>query len=165
MEYVEGIIKNTEFFTTAELAKKLKMNVQVITRKVQAGEIRAFKIGKDWRIPESAVHEWLERHVNDGSNGNGNGNGHGRKAKVVKDYVTDDHIRELPSKPFERKYLLEFILAQFEPSRTYSEDEVNNVISRYYDDFATVRREFVAENMLEKAGGGYRRRSGYTFSD
>lgn len=165
MEYVEGIIKNTEFFTTAELAKKLKMNVQVITRKVQAGEIRAFKIGKDWRIPESAVHEWLERHVNDGRNGNGNGNGKAHKAKVVKDYVKDDHIKELPSKPFERKYLLEFILAQFEPAKTYSEEDVNNVISRYYDDYATVRHEFVAEKMLEKTGGGYRRRSGYKFSD
>jgi excisionase family DNA binding protein len=161
MEYVEGVIKNTEFFTTAELAKKLKMNVQVITRKVQAGEIRAFKIGKDWRIPESAVHEWLERHAND----NGNGNGHARKAKVVEDYVRNDHIEELPSKPFERKYLLEFILAQFDPSKTYSEDEVTHVISRYYDDFVTVRREFIAERMLEKAGGGYRRRSGYKFSD
>ena len=45
MNYTEGVIRNTEFFTTTELAEKLKMNVQVITRKVQAGEIRAYKIG------------------------------------------------------------------------------------------------------------------------
>ncbi|MBD3403332.1 DUF2087 domain-containing protein [candidate division GN15 bacterium] len=159
MEYTEGIIKNTEFFTTAELAKKLKMNVQVITRKVQAGEIRAFKIGKDWRIPESAVHEWLERHANDSRNGNG------KKAKVVKGNVTDDKIEQLPPRRFERKYLLEFILAQFDPSKTYSKDEVNRLISRYYDDAETVRREFVAEQMLEEVDGRYRRRSGYKFSD
>ena len=64
MDYSEGIIKNTEFFTTSELAEKLKMNVQVITRKVQAGEIMAYKIGKDWRIPEQSVIQWLEQHSN-----------------------------------------------------------------------------------------------------
>jgi len=65
VDYTEGIIRNTEFFTTSELAKKLKMNVQVITRKVQSGDIRAYKIGKDWRIPEPSVHAWLEQRSND----------------------------------------------------------------------------------------------------
>ena len=64
MDYSDGIIRNCEFFTTSELAEKLKMNVQVITRKVQAGEIEAYKIGKEWRIPERSVYEWLERNVN-----------------------------------------------------------------------------------------------------
>ncbi len=52
------------FFTTKELAGRLQMNVQVITRKVQRGEIRAYKLGKDWRIPESAIVEWLEKNSN-----------------------------------------------------------------------------------------------------
>ena len=68
MQYNEGFIKNTEFFTTAELAKKLKMNTQVITRKIQSGEIRAYKIGKDWRIPEQSVFDWLENNSNDYKN-------------------------------------------------------------------------------------------------
>ena len=57
-------LRETEFFTTTELAQKLKMNVQVITRKVKAGEILAYKIGKDWRIPDQSVTEWLERQTN-----------------------------------------------------------------------------------------------------
>ena len=64
MKYYQGLIKKTEFFTTNELAEKLKMNQQVITRKVQSGEIAAYKIGKDWRIPEQSVLEWLERNSN-----------------------------------------------------------------------------------------------------
>jgi excisionase family DNA binding protein len=160
MNYNEGAIRDTEFFTTAELAKKLKMNVQVITRKVQAGEIEAFKIGKDWRIPERAVFEWLERNSNRRQK-----DGQEKKARVVTRFVKNERIEALPSKRFERKYLLEYILAQFEPNRDYSEDEVNRLIARYYDDFATVRREFVAENMMDRDNGSYRRRLDYKLLD
>ncbi len=158
MEYQEGIIKNTEFFTTAELAEKLKMNVQVITRKVQAGEIQAYKLGKDWRIPEQAVHQWLEAQ----SNKNGKRT---PRQKVVSNFVKDEHIETMPARRSKRKYLLEYILAQFEPNRSYSEDEVNRIVSRYHDDFCTVRREFITEKMMDRSHGHYRRRTGYQFSD
>ena len=53
MEYNNGVIKDTEFFTTAELAQKLKMNVQVITRKVQAGVavVNAGTFGSEPHMP------------------------------------------------------------------------------------------------------------------
>ena len=146
MEYQEGIIKNTEFFTTAELAEKLKMNVQVITRKVQAGEIQAYKL------------QWLEAQ----SNKNGKRT---PRQKVVSNFVKDEHIETMPARRSKRKYLLEYILAQFEPNRSYSEDEVNRIVSRYHDDFCTVRREFITEKMMDRSHGHYRRRTGYQFSD
>jgi excisionase family DNA binding protein len=157
VEYTAGIIRNTEFFTTAELAKKLKMNVQVITRKVQSGEISAFKIGKEWRIPEQSVHEWLESHANSKKVS--------RKEKVVANFVKDDKVEQLPAQRSKRKYLLEYILAQFEPNKVYTEDEVNRIISRHHEDFCTVRREFIAEGMMDRDEGNYRRRTGYRFSD
>lgn len=148
------MIKNTEFFTTAELAEKLKMNVQVLTRKVQAGEIEAYKIGKEWRIPEQAVANWLERNSN-------------QKAAVARPEhggrvtMTAETIDRLASGRNNRKHLLEYILAQFEPQRQYSEHEVNNIISRYDADFGKVRRQFVDERMLERVNGHYRRRPDY----
>lgn len=160
MEMRQGLLKETEFFTTAELAKKLKMNVQVITRKVQAGEIEAYKIGKDWRIPEQSVHNWLARNSNQQPESIPT-----PKQKVVQNYVKDDHIKRLPAQRSKRKFLLEYILAQFEPHREYREDEVNRIINRYHEDFETVRREFVTEHMMEPVKGGYRRRVGYQLSD
>ncbi|UCG60480.1 MAG: DUF2087 domain-containing protein [Candidatus Zixiibacteriota bacterium] len=157
MEYREGQIRKTEFFTTSELAKKLKMNVQVITRKVQSGEIQAYKIGKDWRIPEHSVHAWLEMHSNQ----------HNRTArqKVVSNFVKDEHIERLPAQRSKRKYLLEYILAQFEPNRVYTEEEVNRIIGRFHNDFCTVRREFIVEKMMDRVDGKYRRRTEYRLSD
>lgn len=173
MGYYEGIIKNTEFFTTSELAKKLKMNVQVITRKVQAGEISAYKIGKDWRIPEQSVYAWLEQKSNSG-NGNGDkkakgGNGHS-KIKVEENRLRGIEIATEPAPHDElprsnRMYLLEYILAQFEPERPYTSEEVNRVVARYHNDYNTIRGEFVAEGMMDLEDGAYRRRAGYQFTD
>jgi excisionase family DNA binding protein len=157
MEYKDGLIKKTEFFTTSELAKKLKMNVQVITRKVQSGEIEAYKIGKDWRIPEQSVHVWLERHSNQ--------NGRTPRQKVVSNFVKDEHIERLPAQRSKRKYLLEYLLAQFEPNKVYTEEEVNRTIGRFHEDFCTVRREFIVEGMMDRVEGRYRRRTEYRLSD
>ena len=52
------------FFTSMELAEILKMHPQVITRKLQAGDIAGYKLGKDWRVSEAQLLEFLERHRN-----------------------------------------------------------------------------------------------------
>ena len=149
-------IKTKEFFTTAELAEKLKMNVQVITRKVQAGEIQAYKIGKDWRIPEEAVTEWLEKPSN-------------RRGEAASPPdstpAPQSQSAPLPTQRSKRKHVLDYILAQFEPNRLYTEEEVNRVISRHHQDYGTVRLEFLAERMMEKVGPNYRRRTGYKVAE
>ena len=153
MAYKAGMVKDTEFFTTSELAKKLKMNVQVITRKVQSGEIRAYKLGKDWRIPEESVYAWLERQSND-------------KIHVEEKTALKTIRKPEPQLPpvksnSQRKHLLEYILAQIEPGREYAEPEIDRIVERYHHDFRTVRREMVSERMMEEADGAYRRRPGY----
>jgi len=152
LEYREGFIKKMEFFTTTELAKKLKMNVQVVTRKVQSGEITAYKIGKDWRIPELSVFEWLEQ--------NSNNNGHHEHRKDA----MKSHKSARREKRTTRRYLLEYILAQFEPNKLYSAEEIKQTISRYNEDYSSILRELVSEKMLERVNGGYRRCLNYRLS-
>ncbi|MGZ3701169.1 MAG: helix-turn-helix domain-containing protein [Bdellovibrionota bacterium] len=52
------------FFTSAEVAGLLKMNSQVITRKLQSGDIEGYKIGKDWRVSEEQLMAFLEKNSN-----------------------------------------------------------------------------------------------------
>lgn len=153
MQYYEGFIKNTEFFTTAELAKKLKMNTQVITRKIQSGEIRAYKIGKDWRIPEQSVYDWLENNVNGKKNQS--------QKQTKKQIISEDKTGKLTLKTGKKKYLLEYILAQFEPNKRYSEAELNKIINRYQADFRTIRNDFINEQMMELSEGYYYRCNDY----
>jgi excisionase family DNA binding protein len=158
LNYSEGIIRNTEFFTTSELADKLKMNVQVITRKVQAGEIKAYKIGKEWRIPEPSVFEWLEANVNKQGASPAPRNGSGGKGRAEQS-SGNAAVTE------KRQHLLEYILAQLEPNRMYGEKDLDRVIGRHADDCIGVRREFVERKMMELDNGYYRRRTGYRLSD
>lgn len=155
MNNVESSIRETEFFTTSELAQKLKMNVQVITRKVQAGEIHAYKIGKDWRIPEQSVLEWLEKN----SNRNGKSSTRPSPAKRASKKLESD----VTSEP-RRTALLEYIMAQFEPQRDYTEPDVDRIIARHHSDTQTVRSELVALGMLANDHGQYRRMPDYRMS-
>ena len=163
MEGHDTTIRQTEFFTTSELAEKLKMNVQVITRKVQAGEIAAYKIGKEWRIPEQSVIDWLERNSNKRNGGLTRltllGGPRAIEAAVPGDGEALHALR--PAARTKRKYLLEYILAQFEPNRSYSQQEVDRIIGRFNADFEAVRSEFVEEKMMDMVDGSYRRRQGY----
>lgn len=168
MAYREGIIKETEFFTTAELAKKLKMNVQVITRKVQAGEIEAYKIGKDWRIPEQSVYEWLENQSNRNSIRLKRGTEAGGRIQVKttqRNGVRSRIGKDSSGKTSKRQFLLEYILAQFEPGRDYTETEVNRTIARYHSDHDAIREEFLAKRMMEVVDGSFRRRAGYVLTE
>lgn len=153
MTFVDGTIRNTDFFTTAELAEKLKMNVQVITRKVQAGEIRAFKIGKEWRIPEQSVHQWLEEQANRPAAGAPSKSAQ-RLSLHRKSSEPTAHARPQ----------LEYVLAQLEPQRWYSDEEFLRLVTRFHADAETIRRDLLAESMIEIGGNGIRRNAAYTIS-
>ncbi len=59
--------------------------------------------------------------------------------------------------PVQRKkfdVLLRFASKAFQPGIRYSEKEVNQVLSRYSDDTATLRRGMVAHGTMAREGGG-----------
>lgn len=145
-----------KFYSTAELAERLKMNIQVVTRKLQAGEIEAYKIGKDWRIEEDAIGKWLA--------GISNKNVMNPRQKVLNNFIKRGRLVQLPAQRKKRIYILEFFLEKFDVNRTYAEAEVNEIIRKYYDDFCTVRREFIMEKMMTRKDGKYHRNTFYTFA-
>jgi len=146
--------KNLKFYTTNEIAEILKMNVQVIARKLKYGEIVGYKIGKDWRVKESDLMLWLEKHSNKQVIDPG--------LKIVNRFLKDGRFETLPAQRKKRKYILDHILNEFESNRVYSEKEVNEIIIRLHDDYCRIRCEFVDERMMFRKDGSYRRNAGYT---
>ena len=51
--------------------------------------------------------------------------------------------------------MLEVIADAFEYDRIYPEREVNIIIADFYDDFCTIRRDLVAEKLLDRDSKGY----------
>jgi predicted DNA-binding protein YlxM (UPF0122 family) len=63
--------------------------------------------------------------------------------KVLRDYMEDGKLRSIPRQWKKRDVIVRYLAEQFEPDRRYTEKEVNEIISRTYDDYATFRRELV----------------------
>jgi excisionase family DNA binding protein len=142
-----------KFYSTTEIAEMLKMNVQVIARKLQYGELTGYKIGKDWRVKESDLRQWLEKHSNQ--------NTLNPAWKVVNRFMKNGRFDVLPVQRKRRKYVLEHILGQFEMNRVYVEKEINEIIGKLHDDYCRVRREFIAEGMMTRKDGKYLRAASY----
>jgi len=145
LNYTEGIIRNTEFFTTAELADKLKMNVQVITRKVQRAR------SERTRSARSGVSR--NRQSMNGWRPMSTPTGPPRKKPSSITRTARPSSNGSPAE--KRRHLLEYVLAQLEPSRLYTEKELDRVISRHFDDCPTTRQEFVERRMMELENGLY----------
>jgi excisionase family DNA binding protein len=143
------------FYTTAEIAELLKMNSQVIARKLTYGELIGYKIGKDWRVSETDLLAWLEKHSNRYVRDPG--------MTIINRFLKDGKFKTLPVQRKKRIHILQYILERFEQNRVYSEKEVNDIITELHDDYCRIRREFVDEGMMSRKDGLYRRNISYKF--
>jgi len=50
-----------EFYTAKDLAEKLDVNIMTIYRYIDAGKLKAYKIGKEFRIDKAAFEVFLKR--------------------------------------------------------------------------------------------------------
>lgn len=53
--------KTAEYYTAKELADKLALNVMTIYRKIDKGELKAYKIGKEFRIEQTEFTRFMNR--------------------------------------------------------------------------------------------------------
>lgn len=50
-----------EFYSAGELASKLEVNIMTIYRYIKAKRLRAYKIGKEFRIAKSEFNRFLNK--------------------------------------------------------------------------------------------------------
>ncbi|CAM3637231.1 helix-turn-helix domain-containing protein [Kibdelosporangium persicum] len=53
-------ITQVQFLTVAEVAKMMRVSKMTVYRLVHSGELPAVRVGKSFRVPEKAVHTYLE---------------------------------------------------------------------------------------------------------
>jgi len=53
--------KQPEYYTAKELAEMLSLNVMTIYRYIDAGKLRAYKIGKEFRIERSEFERFMNK--------------------------------------------------------------------------------------------------------
>ena len=79
------------------------------------------------------------------------------RRKVLDTFFEDGKLKSIPAQRKKERIILEKIAEEFESGRDYSEREVNIIIADFHDDFCTIRRDMIAEKLLSREGGVYRK--------
>jgi DNA-binding HxlR family transcriptional regulator len=75
--------------------------------------------------------------------------------KVIKDYVhKDGSLKTIPAQRKKLEAILRYVVKAFEVNKRYSEKKVNEMLSQYHEDTASLRRELVGYGLMKREGGG-----------
>jgi predicted transcriptional regulator len=75
--------------------------------------------------------------------------------KVIRDYTRKDgSLKTLPAQRKKLEAVLRYVVKAFEAEKRYSEKQVNEILKRYHEDTATLRRELVGFGLMQREGGG-----------
>ena len=75
--------------------------------------------------------------------------------KVVNDYsLPDGRLKTIPAQRKKLEAILRHVVRAFEPGVHYSEKRVNEVLARFHEDTATLRRELGGYGLMVREGGG-----------
>ena len=76
--------------------------------------------------------------------------------KVLKAYLNaDGSIRQIPAQP-KLQVILNYLIQAFAPNTNYTEKEVNQILRRFHEDTAGLRRDLVDAKMLDRISDGSR---------
>jgi hypothetical protein len=79
------------------------------------------------------------------------------QARVLRNFVEEGRLVAVPVRAAQRRVVLEYLADRFEEGTEYPEPEVNDVLGRFNDDYASLRRHLVDEGLLTRSAGRYRR--------
>lgn len=120
--------KNTIYFYLNE--KSLALQAQAI---LNIGE--AIGTAGD---AEAANEKALERHA------------------VLRNFFTKEgKLTHLPAQRKKKRIVLEHLVQGLKPDKKYTEQEINEYIKQYHEDFATIRREFIMHHYMYREDGIY----------
>ena len=69
--------------------------------------------------------------------------------------LPDGRLKVIPAQRKKRQVVLRYILNSFTPEVHYTEKQVNEILARFHDDTATLRRELIVYKMMSRAEGEY----------
>ncbi|MGH9320135.1 MAG: metalloregulator ArsR/SmtB family transcription factor [Vicinamibacteria bacterium] len=78
------------------------------------------------------------------------------RAKVLRDFFDGPRLKRIPAQRRKRVFVLQHLLARFDPERDYPERRVNDLLREAHEDVATLRRELVDYGFMTRESGIYR---------
>jgi hypothetical protein len=77
------------------------------------------------------------------------------EARVFAAFMEGGRLKQLPAKRKKRLVVLRWLADHFRPAERYPESTVNEILRRYHEDVASLRRSLVDEELLQRHAGLY----------
>lgn len=80
-----------------------------------------------------------------------------QEEKIIRSFFSSQNplkLKQMPSKIAKSKIVAARIAREFEPGRTYGEQEINAVLKAIYPDYATLRRTLIDFGLLTRSSDG-----------
>lgn len=78
----------------------------------------------------------------------------GWERKVLATFVKGERLVSIPARRKKRQVILRWLAGKFDPGVSYTEPEVNAIIKRHHPpDWATLRRELLADKLMQRVAG------------
>lgn len=77
------------------------------------------------------------------------------RKKVIESFFEYGKLKSIPAQRKKERIVLEEIAKSFEKDKEYTEREVNIIIADFNDDFCTIRRDMISENLLRRKNSLY----------
>lgn len=75
--------------------------------------------------------------------------------RVLDTFIRDGRLVQIPARHKKRMVVLRWLADHFRPAERYSEHQVNELLQRYHDDRATLRRLLVDNELMQRKAGLY----------
>ena len=77
--------------------------------------------------------------------------------KILKSFIVKGRLVKIPEMLKKRRVILRWLVNQLDPVREYKEKEINVFLKEFHEDFATLRRELVDNQLMTRRDSIYRR--------
>lgn len=75
--------------------------------------------------------------------------------KVLQNFLVDGRLKEIPASRRKRVVILKWLANQFDTGVKYPEIKVNTILKRYHEDCATLRRELIGYQFMQRENSIY----------
>jgi hypothetical protein len=63
-------------------------------------------------------------------------------------------LKTIPAQQKKLEAILRYVVKSFETGKRYSEKRVNEILSKFHEDTATLRRELIGYGLMQREGRG-----------
>lgn len=80
------------------------------------------------------------------------------RKKIIDTFFEYGRLVSIPAQRKKKRICLEQIANSFEIGKPYDENELNEIILAFHEDYCTIRRDMISEGIMERSGRIYTRK-------